>query len=176
MIKIVEYPDKILRKRALEVAKLSPEVLEEIKSLVTTLKEIEHGAGLAAPQLGISKRFFGIKNGKTKEVEVYVNPKIEDVFGGKKQYFIYTNKDEKEEPFLEGCLSLPNLYGAVKRYAKIRVSFEGGSKTLKDYEAIVFQHELDHLDGILFTDHVKEEQGQLYRDDNGKLIPTNLFK
>lgn len=176
MLKIITYPDPVLRKVAAEVTVVDEWLREEMMGLKQLLESWEHAAGLAAPQLGVSKRFFGIKNAKTKKVEIYLNPKIEDVFGGSKQYFSYTSKEGKEEPFLEGCLSLPNLYGAVKRYSKIRVSYEGGSRLLKDYEAIVFQHELDHLDGILFTDHVKAEKGQLYNDENGKLVPTNLFE
>ena len=84
---------------------------------------------------------------------------------------------EKESDFLEGCLSFPDLFGTVKRYLKIEVVWEEivaignppktkvlrrASKILEGFEAIVWQHESDHLEGILFVDRIKEEGGKFY--------------
>ena len=102
---------------------------------------------------------------------------------GEKTYPKIIDDDNKEGDFLEGCLSFPDLYGTVKRYLKIKVSWEEiageglevKSLTLEGFEAIVWQHESDHLDGVLFVDRIKEEGGKLYfwREDKKVLMDVN---
>ena len=85
-------------------------------------------------------------------------------------------EDGGEEDFLEGCLSFPDFFGTVKRYLKIEAEWEvlqcrtDGSfelvkktKIMNGFEAIVFQHEADHLDGVLFIDHIKRDGGKFYK-------------
>ena len=180
MRSIVMYPNAILRKKVPAV-KSADEVVDDIADLREVLSSSENGAGLASTQLGIEKRFFGIKN--NKKVEVLVNPKIVGVYG-QKVYPVIVGKDEKDEDFLEGCLSFPDLYGTVKRYLKIEAvwqEIEGDKlvdkkKTMKGFEAIVFQHELDHLDGILFIDHIKRDGGKFFKFIGDKKIPWDVEK
>jgi peptide deformylase len=110
------------------------------------------GVGLAGPQVGVSLRFFikGFEEQKrypdieTIEKEVIINPKIK-----------FLTQDNTE--FWEGCLSIPNMRGLVKRPNKIEVEYyneelKKQKKILQGFEAIVFQHEYDHLDGNLYID------------------------
>lgn len=182
MRSIVMYPNKVLRKKVAEV-KTVAEVLTDVADLKEVLEVSENGAGLASTQLSIEKRFFGIKN--DKKVEVLINPQILGVYG-QKVYPIIVGDGEKEKDtdFLEGCLSFPNLYGTVKRYLKIEAvwqeieenKFVDKKKTLNGFEAIVFQHELDHLDGILFIDHIKRDGGKFYKFVGEKKIPWGVSK
>jgi len=174
------YPNKILREKVPEV-KTVAEVVDEVNDLKEVLEASENGAGLASTQLSIEKRFFGLKNGK--KVEILINPKILGVYG-QKVYPVMVGKDEQDEDFLEGCLSFPDLYGTVKRYLKIEAvwqEIEGDKlidkkKTMNGFEAIVFQHELDHLDGILFIDHIKRDGGKFYKFVGDKKIKWDVEK
>jgi len=142
--------------------------IEDLKEVL--LSEKSHAAGLAAPQIGLNLRLFGQLSGNKKEMKVFINPRILATYGTKTRPMM-TFDDGTHEPFLEGCLSFPDLFGTVKRFLKIEVvwdEIEGNKlkerrKTLEGIEAIVFQHESDHLDGILFVDHILEEEGELFR-------------
>lgn len=170
------YGDKILTLKAKEVEGWSEQLGVEMEEIRKTLIENKNGAGLAAPQVGIGKRLFAIKDIKTKEIRILINPKIRKTYGPK-VFPVMLDKDGKREKFLEGCLSFPDIYGTVKRYLKIDLDWqeaEGGelrsrSKEAGGFEAIVCQHELDHLEGILLVDRVAESRGKLYRQIGEKM-------
>ena len=120
------------------------------------MRELD-GAGLAANQIFYSYRVCVIevmnntryKNIPNIPLKILVNPKIE-VINSENKFVSY-----------EGCLSVPNLRGKVERYSNIKVSYynEKGKfikEKLNGFPAIVYQHEIDHLDGILFTDRIKD--------------------
>lgn len=133
--------DDILRKTAREVK----EVTERITILLDDMKETmesENGVGIAAPQVGISRRVC-IAAPSTERYFELINPVI--------------LSSEGEQISQEGCLSVPNYVGSVKRPQKITVKYidrngEYHQETFEDFEAIVISHEMDHLDGILYTD------------------------
>ncbi|KKQ31549.1 MAG: Peptide deformylase [Candidatus Shapirobacteria bacterium GW2011_GWF1_38_23] len=164
---IVMFPNKILRAKTKRIERVDEKLLEEIRKLKKILEESENGAGLAATQIGISKSFLGIKD--KGEVKILINPIMEASFG-EKVYPKIISEGGGESDFLEGCLSFPDLYGTVKRFLKIKVSWEEirnkkletRHETLEGFEAIVWQHEEDHLRGVLFVDHIKEEGGKFY--------------
>ena len=119
------------------------------------------GAGLAAPQVHVSKRILVLK--LFEEFEVWINPEIEIL-------------SEDLQLTFEGCLSVPNLRGAVARYSKIKVKAKNRfgkniEHILEGYKAVVSQHEFDHLNGILFIDKVEPgtlsflEEYQRFRDE-----------
>lgn len=189
MSQIVIYPNEVLRKKTVRVIAADEQLLSEINELGEILKDQKNGAGLAAPQIGISKRFFGLKSENKKKVEVLINPEILGVYGRKD--WIKLKAEEKpgedrvkDEDFLEGCLSFPDLFGMVRRWLKIRARWQiwqDGDlvvmeKDLVGFEAIVFQHELDHLDGILFIDHIKKDGGKLYRQVGEQMVEEDLRK
>jgi len=167
MREIVKFPSKILRTKTKRVERVDEELMVETEELKKILEASENGAGLAAPQIGIDKSFLGIK--EKEGVKILINPKLEVSFG-EKVYPKIIEDDGGESDFLEGCLSFPDLYGTVKRFLKIKVNWEEiidnkletKSKILEGFEAIVWQHEADHLEGILFVDHIKEEGGKFY--------------
>ena len=189
MRKIVIYPAAILRQKTENVEIVDKKLLEEIDDLKKILKNGENAAGLAAPQIGISKRFFGSKEMSNGEALVFINPRIEKSYGGK-VYPKIVGENKEEEDFLEGCLSFPKYFGTVKRFLRIDVSWDvlqsriGSEKSAKQndfklirkhkslggFEAIVWQHESNHLDGIVFIDHVKKDGGKFYKDVKGKMI------
>lgn len=164
---IVMFPNRVLRQKAAEVKKLDKKTLGEIENLKEILKSSENGAGLAAPQIGVSKSFLGIK--EKDGVRVLINPKLVAYFGDK-VYPKMVDKEGRESDFLEGCLSFPDLYGTVKRYLKIEAKWqeirnnklETRNRTMEGFEAILWQHEYDHLLGILFVDYIKKDGGKFY--------------
>ena len=140
---IRKYGDEILRKKAKEVAEINTRVVELIEDMVETLNSSETGIGLAAPQVGVLKRIIVMKTGE--EVLRLINPVITAQAG--------------EQIEIEGCLSIPEKYGTVKRPAEVTVEGlnEKGEKVqVKGTELVarLLCHEIDHLDGILFIDKV----------------------
>ena len=180
---IVKYPDVVLRKKAKQVKEVTKKFLLEMIDLKKTLDVADNGAGLAAPQIGLSERFFGIKNVKSKETIILINPKITKTFG-KLEYPIIVGEDGREEDFLEGCLSFPDYYGTVKRFIKIEAKWQemveekltDKKAELNGFESIVFQHELDHLNGVVFVDHVKEEEGKFYKQMGKEMVKWGVEK
>jgi peptide deformylase len=175
--KLVLYPASILRRKCRQVKPFDKEAKKVAEELKKTLRETKISAGLAAPQLDYDLRIFGAKcykcerEGGCEDINIYVNPKIVKGWG-EKEYLLLENENGKREDFLEGCLSFPGLFGTVKRWRKIKVEYEtlgsGGGlikkkEELVGFEAIVFQHELDHLDGVLFLDHIENQGGKLFK-------------
>jgi peptide deformylase len=140
-MEIIKYPNKILDKKTKKVKKpLDPEIQKLIKGMKETMEKAE-GAGLAAPQVGESLRICAIQYGG--EVFAMINPKITS----------YSREKETNE---EGCLSFPGQFFPIKRSVKIKVRYvdEEGKETKKKVEGLlarIMQHEIDHLDGIVFT-------------------------
>jgi len=151
MFKIAKYPDAILRKSAKEISNFNDD-LKKIAADMAQAMYDDDGIGLAAPQVSLSVRMLvvGTPGGGYK---AYVNPEIT---------FFSKEKTSTEE----GCLSLPKIFGTVMRPKKIHVKYndlDGNliKDKLKGMEAVVLQHELDHLNGILFIDRAdKITQGQ----------------
>ncbi|MCX7026060.1 MAG: peptide deformylase [Spirochaetes bacterium] len=155
MIDIVTFGDPVLEKKAEAVAQYDKELLLFIDEMFTAL-EADKGIGLAAPQVGRSKRIFITELDDDKK-RIFVNPEI-----------VATSPDLVE--YEEGCLSFPGLYFMVKRPASLRIQAfteKGKSFTLEaeGLLARVILHEYDHLDGKLFIDRItplKRERALLH--------------
>ena len=137
---VVTTPDPVLRQKAQKVEKIMPGVIRVLDNMHDTLYAAD-GVGLAAPQIGISKRIIVIDPGD-QYIEM-INPEI-----------IYR---EGEILGREGCLSVPGMVGCLNRAQKIKVKGLNRNGENLEIEAVdmlarVFQHEIDHLDGILFPD------------------------
>ncbi len=145
---IVLHPDKILKKKCLPINVVSDEIRMVGKTMLDTMYEA-HGIGLAAPQVGILKRIFVMDcmdKDKISKPFVCINPEI-----------IWAS--EKMSSYEEGCLSIPEFYGEVERPAEIKLRcFNEDGKILEHHfcglEATCAQHEIDHLNGILFIDYL----------------------
>ncbi len=158
---ILVVPDPILRAPSVPVETITPVVQDQIMDLIKAVKGATNpeGVGLSFPQIGISLR--GFVTYLDHRIKVYLNPVVLD------QSDVTTLGGTPERPTLEGCLSIPHLYGPVRRAKKIKVKAldEHGvefSKTLSSFPARVFLHELDHLNGVLFTDYTLKENLPLY--------------
>jgi len=139
---IVKEPDEVLHKRAKEVTKITPNVQKLMADMAETMYDAE-GVGLAAPQVGILKRIIVIDVGDENGLISMINPEIVEKSG--------------EQFGIEGCLSIPGLNGDVRRAMTVTVkglNRDGEEFTVTGSELLAraFQHEIDHLDGILFTD------------------------
>lgn len=179
---VVQAPNEILRKAAkrvdLPVTQLG-KIIADMKATLSSQKDPE-GIGLAAPQVGLSYRLFIAKSLSTSKAgraggettEVFINPKI--VERSRK-----LSSGGKKAP-LEGCLSLPNYYGVVKRWQWVKVKYqrlgpqssdqrlEEKVATFSGFPAIVVQHEIDHLDGKIFVERLLEQGGKLFKAVGGK--------
>lgn len=146
--RVLQYGEKSLREPSKEVHKVSKKIQELVQDLLETMYA-KNGVGLAAPQIGVNLRVFVIdvsKNGEPLNPMVFINPKIIKKTGATVAQ--------------EGCISFPEAYTDVKRYANVMVKAldkHGRPFVLeaKDGELLsrAIQHENDHLDGILFIDH-----------------------
>lgn len=142
-----ENTDILKQKTALVVDPLAPEIQELIPKMVKTMYK-EKGVGLAAPQIGLSIRLaIAEADGK---VYTLINPEI-------------TSLSQEKVLFEEGCLSLPGQYFSIVRSSELTLKYRderGLPKKLRatGFLAIVIQHEVDHLDGILICDRYKKQQ------------------
>ena len=145
---IVYYPDPVLLNPAAPVEEL-PENLDEIVDGMREVMEMERGIGLAAPQVGLSTRIILVNpTGEPEDEQILINPEITRTFGTK-------------EWAEEGCLSFPGIWGEVMRPSDIEVRYtdlEGNEHTFEAGELLarVLQHEIDHLDGKIFVNKMKE--------------------
>lgn len=161
MSSILSVPDPHLRATSSVIESITPDIQNELHDLIDALRGAHNpeGVGLSLPQIGINKRGFATY--LEHRIKIYLNPEILD------QSEETTLGGTTERPTLEGCLSIPHLYGPVPRPKKIkfRAIDERGTeiiKTLSSFPARVFLHELDHLDGVLFTDYTLKHSLPLY--------------
>ncbi len=166
MAKILIYPDPILRQKAEPVITFDEKLkklIEEMKNTINPSTGKVQGVGLAANQIGVLKRVFLMQN-ESKNIEAVINPEI--IKADAKMLSSLPHEDQ----FLEGCLSFPGYYAFVDRPIKIKVRYrtEKGSpkeRTLSYPFSSYFQHELDHLNGILFIDHINKSKETVYLMD-----------
>ncbi len=179
MLKIVSVPNSVLTSPAQNVAIID----EKIKKLVYDMEETliaqvdPQGVGLAAPQVGESLQLFIIKPSAKSPSEVFINPKILEIVSLNPDLKT-TSKNKKNK--LEGCLSIPRIWSPVKRPNKVRLEYQdltGKKKTLwfTGLKSIIVQHEVDHLQGVLFTQRALEQGTQLFEEKDGEFVKiTNI--
>lgn len=169
--KILTVPNPILNKKTQKIGEITDEVRNLAQDLIDTVKVAEdpEGAGLAATQIGVSKRMCVVRNFfedplnpdeiKSNDI-VLINPKI-------------THYSDEKDLDWEGCLSVPDKYGKVERATKIKVTakdIDGNTIKIKaeGFFARTIQHEVDHLDGILFSEKIEGET--LSQEEFDKMI------
>ncbi len=142
--RVVLYPDPVLRRKAAPVGRIDARIRELVSDMFLVM-ESEEGAGLAAPQVGESLRIFvtgALDRGVPKKA--YINP-------------VLTLLDSEPEVYEEGCLSLPDVRGDIRRPTAVSIralDIDGNefTETRSDFAARVWQHEYDHLEGVLIID------------------------
>ena len=162
VLKIVDIKDPVLRKKAKHIAQVDKKIRSLISDMQETLRAQKdpEDIGLAAPQVGKSLAMFVVDFENLKKV--VINPVILD------QHQPKTKVPSKRSKLLEGCLSLPNYYSPIRRgnYIKIKYLDIDGKEVIEDFHnfnAQVIQHEIDHLNGVLFVDHVLKQNSPLYK-------------
>jgi peptide deformylase len=158
LLRIYETPDPVLRQISVPVENVDDELRVLIKDMFETMYEAP-GIGLAAVQVGVPKRLLVMdlqepadpedeNSPPVKEPRVFINPEI-------------LSHSDTEVPYTEGCLSVPDQYAEVMRPDRVRARWldENGKSLEQDLDgllAICLQHEMDHLEGILFIDHLSK--------------------
>ncbi len=172
MKSIVHVPNEALTTQAKTVTQFDKrlaKLIEEMKQTLIATKSPK-GVGLAASQIGESWRIFLTRPTEKSEIRIFINPVII------KQSEEKTDGVPERDNKLEGCLSIPAIWGKVKRAKSLTLSYqnEGGNHHEEEFSgflATIIQHETDHTNGILYTQRVLEQKGKLYqtaRDKEGK--------
>jgi len=155
------YPDPILKQIAEPVEEIDESVVAIVQDLVDTMLDAGHSVGVAAPQIGVLQRVMVVDVSTSKlgrdnnhGLLEMVNPEIIERSGSKMMR--------------EGCMSVPDYTGNVTRAEHILIEFTNRNGQLRvieasGFEAVAIQHELDHLDGLLFLDRVSSLKTDLYR-------------
>ncbi len=178
-MKIITTPDARLREKSEKVHKIDDEILgiiAEMRKLSLdweTKHPFELSAAMAAPQMGVLKRIIIIRDDmedkKNASFTALINPEVIKAEG-------------KPKTDYEGCLSVPSIYGMVPRPTKVRIKakLEDGTEVrikATDEMARTLLHEIDHLNGVLFIDHIKGKKDAFYEmNDKGDLIPVDYDK
>ena len=178
ILPIIAYGDPVLKKMGKEITKEYP----NLKALIENMYETMYGAfgvGLAAPQIGLPIRLFIVDTSPFAEDEEVLGKEESEFLKTFKHTFInpvIIEETGDEWAFNEGCLSIPDVREDVFRQPNIKVEyldedFKKQTMELEGLAARVFQHEYDHVDGVLFTDHLSALKKRLIK---GKL--TNISK
>lgn len=173
---LITLPNEHLRQRSQKVGIVNAKVLKIIDEMKQTTidwensREHEVGVALAAIQIDVKLRIIIIRedteNKDNQNFITFINPEITKFEG------------ELEYDF-EGCLSIKDVYGKVPRYSKVRIkAIDINGKTIRvkaeGFLARIFQHEIDHTNGKLFIDHIKDNKEAFYKlESNGKLVSLN---
>jgi peptide deformylase len=158
ILELYTFPHKVLSQKCERVEKVDDEVRKFLDDMLETMYH-DKGVGLAAPQVGVLKRIIVIDDKVTEEgvpgphPMYMVNPEI-------------IEKSNEKILFNEGCLSVPGQCAEVERYQRIKVKYldyNGKEQVIEaeDYLAVILQHEIDHLDGILYIDRISRLKRQM---------------
>lgn len=169
--KIISIPNKALRTKSKKIGFVDDTIKKLAQDMIETTLDWDHGsefgAALAAIQVNVPLKLTVVRNsfdnGEDQEFTSFVNPEI-------------VKQSDETVTDIEGCLSVPGIYGRVKRHKKIKVKALGldGKPvrlTLTGFAARVFQHEIDHMNGKVFLDHITGTEDLLEIDKHGKLTP-----
>ena len=185
---IVHVPDPVLTLPSKTIGQIDKKILDVVSQMKRTLIEKDNpkGVGLAAVQIGIPLKIFVTKPEENSEMDVFINPEIIEYSKNLAEIErpasakASTSKEKK----LEGCLSIPNVWGYLKRPKTVKLKYldingQTQTKVFSGFMATIVQHETDHLNGILFTQRVLEQKQKLYRiedDEKGeeKLIELEI--
>ena len=168
---LITIPNALLTSRSKPVSLVDDEIRDMIRRMEQLTLDWDHdaelGVALAAIQVGVPLRLAIVRNNMTdkpsKDFTTFINPEVV-------RYSDQTLVD------IEGCLSVPEVYGRVRRHAKIKIKakdIDGNwiQVTAEGFLARVFEHEIDHMNGIMFLDHIKKLKNLFTIEPDGKLVP-----
>lgn len=181
ILPLVKVPSPVLNKKAKKVTKFDSKFKKLIKDMSETLISARdpEGVGLAAPQVGVSLAAFITYEKKGSKVKEFINPKILKIEEVSKKNKKEKNDDDEEKTTLEGCLSVDRIWSPIERPQRVLLRYQTLDKKIhedwfEDFEAVVLQHEVDHLNGKLFTHRALEQQSTIYEEKKGKLHEVEL--
>ncbi|PLY01983.1 MAG: peptide deformylase [Desulfuromonas sp.] len=163
ILRILHYPDPVLSTRAEPIDQVTDEVRKLAEDMAETMYAAP-GVGLAAPQIGVSERLIVLDCAAKDEPPNLIKAVNPEIVAAEGECF--------EE---EGCLSVPAYYARVKRKAAVKVRFTNMNNEVVAMEtdgllAIAFQHEIDHLDGVLFVDHLSSLKKGMFKKKYQKIL------
>jgi peptide deformylase len=172
-MRIVTVPNPVLSSPTIPVT----EINSNIKKIVADMEKVliaqddPPGVGLAANQVGLNLSIFLIKPTEKSKTKVFINPRILQTT----PYKLPPKQKRHKKVKLEGCLSIPRIWGPVKRAEKVLLKYQDITgkeyeKWFSGFEATIIQHEMDHLSGVVFTQRSIEQKRQLYREENDELV------
>ncbi len=177
MLKILTVPNPVLNKPSLPTVLVDSRIKKLVKEMEKTLEaQVDPvGVGLAAPQIGENIRLFIMKPmpGAAK-ITVCINPTISSTPGVATGAPRVTKKNK-----LEGCLSIPHIWSAIVRKPSVKLEYQDLSgkiitKLFRGFEAVIVQHEMDHLEGVLFTQRAVEQAIPVYEERGKKLEKVTI--
>lgn len=185
---IVNVPNPVLTTPAKPVTTFNGELIKLVEEMKATLLATVNpkGVGLAATQVGVGLRVFLTRPMETSRIRVFINPEIisksevltDGVPERKNPPSSRSDRDSGGRGKLEGCLSIPDVWGNVHRAGSLTLRYQDESGQVRQEEftgfmATIIQHETDHLNGILYTQRVLEQKEKLYqsiKDEDGKEV------
>ena len=186
---IIHAPDQRLRLKTRPVKKITPSLLQTLKEMLKLTKTFKdpEGVGLATTQVGLGESFFVARLHESDKIPPSNPSQRKDRWANYDKGFVAVinpkilSYSRGTKPYFEGCLSVPNIWGRVKRHTWIKASYQDVSgqnitKILKGIPAWIFQHEVDHLNGTLFSERVLEQKGKFYKFTGKDKTGTDIFE
>ena len=163
LMQIYHYPEPVLAQKAEPITDIDDSIRQTAKDMIETMYAAP-GIGLAAPQVGVSRRLIVLDCGgrdEESQLIVAINPEI-----------IAAEGESFEE---EGCLSVPGYYCKIKRNAEVTVRYldlDGAEQSISadGLQAVALQHEIDHLNGVLFVDHLSSLKRSLFKKKYKRIL------
>ena len=176
ILPIVKIPNKVLTTPTKPIKKVDAKILKLIADMEETLivQTDPEGVGLAATQIGQGISLFIIKSSKEAEAVAFINSKILKV-----EQSTQKKVEKEDKSSLEGCLSIDKIWSPIRRPQKVLVQYMNQKSELKEewfegFNAVIIQHEVDHLHGILFTQRALEQNKKIFKETDGDLQPIEL--
>lgn len=170
--KIITIPNKVLRMKSKRIGFVDDSIRELAQDMINTTIAWDHksefGAALAAIQIGEPLKLTVVRNDfdnpQKQDFTTLINPEI-------------VKSSPEQIADIEGCMSVPSIYGRVRRARKIKIKAlnENGGQvrlTLEGFPARVLQHEIDHMNGVIFLDHIQDSSELYHIDNDGNLSPV----
>ncbi|MEI6533447.1 MAG: peptide deformylase [Candidatus Roizmanbacteria bacterium] len=176
MLKLVTIPNKILTTPTKKITDFDDQLARIVKDMIDVLdaQKDPPGVGLASTQVGINKSLFIMRPTPHDKVDVCINPEIIELEKTTFEDVDEENEKDEEDRKLEGCLSIPRVWSPVVRPNRVHLRYQTITGEIKEewfeeFKATIVQHEVDHLNGILFTRRAVEQNAPMFEERKGKL-------
>jgi len=177
VLPIVKVPNKVLTTETKPIKKIDAKIRKLIKDMEETLvvQTDPEGVGLAGTQVGVNLALFIIKPSKNAPADAFINPHIIKIEEG-----TLKKREKEDKSSLEGCLSIDRIWSPIRRPQRVLLKYqnikgEHKEEWFEGFDAVIIQHEVDHLKGILFTERALEQNKTIFKEIDGELTPIELL-